>query len=170
MVMEWLSLARWSPYVVGAGIGILSWLTFLISDRGIGCSTAFAQTAGMLERLFRGEKVYLRPYFREVVPKVDWGWMLVVGIALGAFASSLLSGTFSLEVVPALWAQRFGGSVPLRWAAAFLGGVALGFGSRWAGGCTSGHGITGTLQLVIGSWLAALCFFVGGVLTAHLLF
>lgn len=167
---EWLAQARWSPYVVGAGIGILSWLTFLISDRGIGCSTAFAQTAGMVERLFRGEKVYLRPYFQQVVPKVDWSWMLVVGIALGALASSLLSGTFTLEAVPALWAQRFGGSVALRWAVAFLGGVALGFGSRWAGGCTSGHGITGTLQLVLGSWLAALCFFVGGVFTAHLVF
>lgn len=170
MLWDWLSQARWSPYVAGAGIGILSWLTFLLSDRGIGCSTAFAQTAGMLERLFRGDKVYLRPYFQQVVPQVDWGWMLVVGIALGALISSLLSNTFSLAWVPSLWAQRFGGSIPLRWAAAFLGGVALGFGSRWAGGCTSGHGITGTLQLVVGSWIAALCFFLGGVVTAHLLF
>lgn len=170
MLRDWLLQARWSPYVVGAGIGFLSWLTFLLSDRGIGCSTAFAQTAGMLERLFRGEKVYLRPYFQQVVPQVDWGWMLVVGIALGALISSLLSGTFSLEWVPSLWAQRFGGSIILRWAVAFLGGVALGFGSRWAGGCTSGHGITGTLQLVVGSWIAALCFFLGGILTANLLF
>jgi len=52
--MEWLSMELWSPYVVGAGIGILSWLTFLVSDKPIGCSTAFARTSGMIERLFRG--------------------------------------------------------------------------------------------------------------------
>ncbi|MGQ9584130.1 MAG: YeeE/YedE thiosulfate transporter family protein [Anaerolineae bacterium] len=168
--MEWLTQARWSPYVVGAGIGVLSWLTFLLSDRGIGCSTAFAQTAGMVERLFRGEKVHLRPYFQQVAPQIDWNWTLVLGIAVGALISSLLSGTFAIEWVPGFWAARFGGSLWLRLAAALLGGTILGFGSRWAGGCTSGHGITGTLQLAIGSWLAAICFFLGGIVTAHLLF
>ncbi len=169
-MIGWLTQTEWSPYIVGAGIGILSWLTFLLSDKGIGCSTAYAQTAGLIERLWRGEKVYLRPYFQKVVPRIDWGWMLVVGVAVGALLSSLLSGTFSIEGVPGLWAGRFGGSVLLRWVAALIGGIVLGFGARWAGGCTSGHGITGTLQLVIGSWLAAICIFVGGIVTAHLLF
>jgi len=49
--MEWLITERWSPYVVGAGIGVLSWLTFLLSDKIIGCSTAFARTAGMIEKI-----------------------------------------------------------------------------------------------------------------------
>jgi hypothetical protein len=26
----WLAMERWSPYAVGAGKGVLSWLTFLI--------------------------------------------------------------------------------------------------------------------------------------------
>jgi uncharacterized membrane protein YedE/YeeE len=46
----------------------------------------------------------------------------------------------------------------------------MGFGSRWAGGCTSGHGISGTLQLAVSSWLAALFFFVGGIASATLIF
>ena len=52
--MGWLSMELWSPYVVGAGIGILSWFTFLVSDKPIGCSTAFARKSGMIEGLFRG--------------------------------------------------------------------------------------------------------------------
>jgi uncharacterized membrane protein YedE/YeeE len=53
---------------------------------------------------------------------------------------------------------------------AFIGGIFMGVGSRWAGGCTSGHGISGTLQLTISSWLAAICFFIGGIATAMLIF
>ncbi len=34
--MEWLSMELWSPYVVGIGIGLLSCLSFLLSDKPIG--------------------------------------------------------------------------------------------------------------------------------------
>lgn len=30
---EWFMMASWSPYIVGAGIGVLIWTTFLLSDR-----------------------------------------------------------------------------------------------------------------------------------------
>ena len=40
--MDWLTMGRWSPYAVGIGIGVLSWLTFVLSDKPIGCSAAFA--------------------------------------------------------------------------------------------------------------------------------
>jgi hypothetical protein len=46
----------------------------------------------------------------------------------------------------------------------------MGVGARWAGGCTSGHGISGTLQLAVSSWVAVVCFFIGGVGTAMLIF
>ncbi len=46
----------------------------------------------------------------------------------------------------------------------------MAFGARLAGGCTSGHGISGALQLSLGSWIALVGFFVGGVPTAMLLF
>jgi uncharacterized membrane protein YedE/YeeE len=46
----------------------------------------------------------------------------------------------------------------------------MAFGARMAGGCTSGHGISGTLQWAIGSWISAICFFIGGVITAMLMF
>jgi uncharacterized membrane protein YedE/YeeE len=168
--MAWLGLARWSPYVVGIGIGILSWLTFLLSDKAIGCSTAFSRTSGMIERLVRGPKVLSKPYYRRFAPRIDWEWMLVLGIMVGAFLSSQLSGQFRLRWLPDLWVGSFGETVTSRVIVAFVGGILIGIGSRWAGGCTSGHGISGTLQLAISSWLAAICFFVGGIATATLVF
>ncbi len=168
--MEWLSMERWSPYAVGVGIGILSWLAFLLSDKPIGCSTAFARTSGMVEKIFRGSKVDAKPYYRQFEPTIDWEWMVVIGIVLGAFLSSVLSGRFSPEWIPSFWQAQAGGDILARWAVALLGGVVMGFGARWAGGCTSGHGISGTLQLAVSSWLAAICFFAGGILTAMFIF
>lgn len=161
---------RWSPYAVGLGIGLLSCLSFVVSNRPIGVSTAYAQTSGMIGRAVVGSRVDKMPYYRAVRPEIGWEWMLAVGVLLGGFVSAVLSGDIRLEAVPQLWAREFGAGVGWRWLAAVLGGFLLGAGSRWAGGCTSGHGISGTLQLVAGSWLAVVCFFIGGVATAFLLY
>ncbi len=168
--MDWLKEVGWSPYAVGIGIGVLSWFTWLVSRKPIGCSTSFARTSGMILKLFRGEKVESEPYYQEVKPVVDWQWFLVLGMVVGALVSSLLSGDFDWRWIPTEWAAAFGANVPVRVVASLLGGVLLGFGSRWAGGCTSGHGISGTMQLAISSWISALCFFIGGILMARLLF
>lgn len=164
--MDWLLMRNWSPYVVGAGIGVLSWLAFLLSNKPIGCSTAFARTSGMIERLFRAEKVRENAYYKAFVPEIDWEWMLVVGIIAGAFISAQLSGAFELRWVPERFAQAFGDYPVARLAVALIGGVFMGFGARWANGCTSGHGISGTLQLAVSGWIAAACFFIGGIATA----
>lgn len=163
-------MRRWSPYVVGFGIGVLSWLAFLFADNTLGASGSYAQTAGMIKRFLRGSKVRERTYYREHAPSIGWGWMLLPGIIVGAFLSSILSGDFHIRMLPPFWEPRVGSSVLLRWLIAFAGGVLLGLGSRWAEGCTSGHGISGTLQLVVSSWIAAICFFIAGVATAHIIF
>jgi len=168
--MNWFFLARWSPWIVGIGIGILVWLGFLLSDRSIGCSTAYARTGGIIERLIRGKKVENREYFRKFAPTIDWEWMLVLGLIIGSFSSAILSGNFKVEVIPAIWSNVFGGSAILRLTAALFGGTLIGFGARLAGGCTSGHGITGSSQLAVSSWLAFVLFFAGGIATALFLF
>ncbi len=33
-----LKAERWSPYTVGAGIGILSWITFYFMDKALGAT------------------------------------------------------------------------------------------------------------------------------------
>lgn len=165
-----MELERWSPYIVGIGIGILSWFTFLFSNQALACSTAFARSAGMIEKLFRGNKVTEKAYYQKFIPQIDWGWMLVVGVVIGAFISSSLSGSFQLKWVPAIWESAFGSSTLPRLVVAFIGGILMGVGSRWAGGCTSGHGISGTLQLTVSSWIAAISFFIGGIITAMFIF
>lgn len=159
---------RWSPYLAGAGIGVLSWLAFLLCDRPLACSTSFARTAAMIEKLLGGNPSR-REYFRKFTPEIDWQWILVAGVFIGSLAGSLTSGGFDLRLVPEQWTASFGGGWVLRFAAAFLGGVMIGFGARWAGGCTSGHGISGALQLTLSSWLALLVFFASGILFTALL-
>ena len=168
--MNWLLEVQWSPYAVGFGIGVLSWLTWLISKKPIGCSTSFARSAGMIEKFIRGKQVEDKPYYQEVKPTIDWQWMLVVGMVVGALVSSLLSGDFGWQWIPDRWAAAFGTNVLLRVLVALLGGILLGFGARWAGGCTSGHGISGTMQLAVSSWISTICFFVGGIIMAQILF
>jgi uncharacterized membrane protein YedE/YeeE len=169
-MLSFLTMTEWSPYTVGIGIGLLSCVAFVLSDKPIGCSTAFTRSGGMIEQMIRGQKVRDMAYYRQFVPKIDWEWMLVLGIVVGAFSSAWLSGEFRLEWVPSLWAATFGSDHLPRLVTAFWGGVIMGFGARWAGGCTSGHGISGTLQLAISSWLAVTAFFISGVLAAFIIY
>jgi uncharacterized protein len=168
--MDWLFATRWSPYAAGIGIGMLSWLTFLISHEALGCSTAFSRTSGMIEKWLRGDKVAAKPYYQRLPLRIDWQWMLVTGILVGSLVSALVSGDFQGQWVPDLWVAAFGSAALPRLLVAIVGGIVLGFGARWAGGCTSGHGISGTLQLAVSSWVSAICFFIGGIAAAHLLF
>ncbi len=52
--MNLLRRKAWSPYLVGAAIGVLSWFSFATADRQIGITTAFEYTAASREkRLFQ---------------------------------------------------------------------------------------------------------------------
>ena len=168
--MDILALKLWSPYWVGAGIGILSWFTFLLSDKPIGCSTAFARTSGMIEQTLTGKSVKNQLYYQKFPAEIDWEWMFVLGIIIGSFCSAILSGEFQLRWLPSIWIARFGLHVFPRILTAFLGGIFMGIGARWANGCTSGHGISGTLQLAVSSWIAVIFFFAGGILAAYLIY
>jgi len=168
--MRWFRLPAWSPYVVGALIGVLSWFTFVSANKAIGVSTTFVRAAGFVEQAVAPEHVQANAYFMSKGVKVDWQMMLVVGIVLGTFASAWLSKSLRVERVPELWKARFGDSIPLRYAMAFLGGIVLIFGARLAGGCTSGHGISGALQLALSGWTFFIAVFAAGIATAFALY
>lgn len=161
---------RWSPYLVGTLIGILSWLSFIISKKPLGTSTSYARISSRLGAIFYGDKVYEWKYYKQYKPVLEWQIMLVIGIVIGSFISAVLSGQFSLSFIPLTDFESFlNQNILGRVFSAFAGGILLGFGSRLAGGCTSGHGISGTFQLSIASWISLIAFFVGGVLTALLI-
>jgi uncharacterized membrane protein YedE/YeeE len=160
--MRTLRSKGWSPYAVGAGIGLLSWIAFATVDRGLGITTPFEHTAALLH----GSAEYLA----EHKPKIDWEWMLVVGVFFGSWWSSRSSGDRNHDTVPPAWRARFGDSVALRLVFAFTGGVVMMLGARLALGCTSGHGITGALQLAVSSWIFVALAFGAAIATALLLY
>ena len=90
--MNYFSLQQWSPYVVGILIGLLNLLALLISKKPLGASTSFLKLGGMIYSLFDKEKVKANEYYQKKTPEVDWGVMLVIGIVIGAFISSMQIG------------------------------------------------------------------------------
>ena len=146
LIFEFLTGATWSPYVAGAGIGILVCLAFLLSNRPIGCSSGFVKAGGLIGETIIPSHVEKKEYYREIIPEADWAFMLIPGIVIGAFISSMLSGQFDIIIVPSTWSATFGSSPVLRILVALVGGVLIGLGARWAGGCTSGHGISGSIR------------------------
>jgi uncharacterized protein len=171
--MNRLSKKRWSPYPVGIFIGLLSVFAFATAGRGLGITTPFENTAGLAGRAIAPESSALQRWFEsraDAPPKLDWELMLVIGVFFGAVLSSKLSGDRGHPAVPALWSQRFGASKVKRLLAAFAGGAVMMVGARLAGGCTSGHGITGTLQLAVSSWVFISLAVIVAAITAFSLF
>jgi hypothetical protein len=125
----------WSPYSAGALSGLVGVFSVWFAGQYFGASTSFVRTAGMIEALFGPERVAQMDYFIKVAPKIDWQWMFLVGIFLGAMIAALSSGSFRLQAVPDMWAARFGSaSTPGRAVVAFVGGAVAMFGARLADG------------------------------------
>ena len=124
----------WNPYLAGALTGVLMILSVWIAEKHFGASTTFVRSAGMIEQIFSAERVAKMDYFIKEIPKIDWQWMFVAGIFIGALISATTSGSFRWQAVPDMWESRFGASRPKRGMVAFAGGAVAMFGARLAGG------------------------------------
>ncbi len=166
----------WSPYVAGALAGVLAIASAVATTKVLGktsflgTSTTFVRAAGMVERQVAPEHVKANAYFEKEKVKVDWQFMLVIGIFVGALAGAASDRSFKLEPVPPAWAERFGHGVGRRAVAAFAGGAVAMFGARLADGCPSGHGLSGLMQLSVSGFAALALFFGTGVLVARLVY
>lgn len=167
---------RWSPYVVGILIGVLSWITFYGMGKALGTSTTMVHLSGLATAVVSPSHLETNAYYaKELSPPkktmFDWQFALVIGLVGGALiGSKFLGRDMFVERVPSIWSARFGLSRTKRYIAAFAGGAILLFGARMAGGCTSGHGISGGLQLAVSSWTFFFSMFSSGVVTAFALF
>ncbi len=87
-----------------------------------------------------------------------WGSLLVLGIIVGSFATSMLAGEFKIikphksEIVRGI-----------------CGAAMMGWGAMWGLGCLLGNGLVGTAQLSLKSWFA-LVFLTAGIWTATRIF
>jgi len=130
-----LSDGGWNPYLAGALSGLVSVFSVWFAGQFLGASTTFVRIAGMVETVFTPERVAQMDYFIKTAPKIDWQWMFVVGIFIGALIASMTDRSFRVQALPGLWQQRFGAvSHGRRALFAFAGGTVAMFGARLADG------------------------------------
>jgi hypothetical protein len=166
-----LARSRWNPYFVGVGIGVLSWAVFAVVNNPLGVTTSLSQWSGAVaEPVLGAEGLRENPYWAKNLPQWDYGTLFLIGTFLGALIGAWLSRDVRIEVVPAVWRERFGSSAVKRLAVAFLGGILAMYGARMAGGCTSGNGLSGSMQLALSGWTFFLVMFASGLATAWLMF
>jgi len=168
--MAWLTEKAWSPYLAGVAIGLLQIPAFLLIETALGASSSYVTVGGLIASVVDPAILDIGYVARHVAAtgKNWWQVALVVGIAIGAFASMRLSGATRRPISP-IWARALGTSAPgTRYAVAFFAGFLMLFGARIADGCTSGHGLSGTAQLAVGSIVAVTAMFAGGIATAML--
>ncbi len=164
-----------NPYVAGALIGILLVLSVIVAGKYLGASTTFARGASVIEKAV-GIDYSKFDYFTTKKGKYgpgslpNWQLMYVIGIAIGAFIASKLSGTFKVKAVPTMWKNRFGSSSLKRGIVAFTGGAIGLIGARLAGGCPTGHGLSGLSQLAVSGFIALAFFVIGAAITARMLY
>jgi len=166
----------WSPYLAGALVGLLAVASVFATTKlmgktnFLGASTTFVRAAGMIEQKIAPQRVSENEYFQKEKIKIDWQFMLVLGIFLGAFLSSVTDRSFKLEAVPPVWKQRFGPGIALRAFWAFWGGAVAMIGARLADGCPSGHGLSGLMQMSVSGFAALSVFFGTGILAARFIY
>jgi uncharacterized membrane protein YedE/YeeE len=160
----------WSPYLAGILTGLVIIASAWIANNFFGASTCFVRTAGFIENLFTPDRVVTMDYFVRFIPRVDWQVMMVAGILVGSFLSSITEGSFRIKAVPDMWEEHFGSSKLKRGITAFIGGVILMFGARLAGGCPSGYGLGALVQLAVSGLVVIMCFFIGGIVVAQIMY
>ena len=129
----------WNPYVAGGLTGILLVLSVWIAGNFFGASTTFSRSASVIEEAV-GVDTSTIEYFTTSKGKYgpgslpNWQLMFLVGIIIGGFVASTLSGDFRIQAVPDMWQERFGPNPVKRAVVAITGGAIALFGARLAGG------------------------------------
>lgn len=132
---------RWGPVLTGVSIGIIQMIAFYASAKS-GKNYPISLTGGytQLGKSFADWDFSL----------INWEYLLVIGVIIGAIIASVIAGEFRLKL-PKLKHIIF----------MSVGGILLGTGAGIAGGCNVGHTLSGIPQLSIGSILTSAAIFGG---------
>ena len=152
-----------SPYVAGAGLGLVLLTSYVLAGRGVGATGAFAAVAASAANAVAPASTQGNVWFAPRLPGASLlgNWLVVemLCVALGGFLSAALAGRLRLGIDRGAHIGALS-----RLAIAGAGGVVMGAGAVFARGCTSGQALTGGALLSVGSWL-----FVGGAFAAGFL-
>lgn len=155
----------WSPYISGAGIGLMLLASFYIMGKGLGASSSFsilsAVAVSKIDPHYAAGLKYYSGYLGAADPFMDWIVFEVCGLFAGALAAALINGDFRPRLE-----RPDGMSIPARLFFALTGGVLIGFASRLSRGCTSGVALTGGAQLAVSGWVFVVSMFISGLLFA----
>ena len=174
-MIEWLK-QPWPWYISGPLLGLMVPILLFLSNKHFSVSSSFRHMCAAIFR-FKAE------YFRYDWKKNVWNIVLVIGVIIGALTAVLLLDgnsapgvsdaaeemfhAWGIEEPSQLQPPEIFGIRNLLSAQNILlltgGGFLVGFGTRYANGCTSGHGIMGLSLLNLGSLVAVIGFFIGGV-------
>jgi uncharacterized membrane protein YedE/YeeE len=150
----------WSPIKAGLIMGLLQIPTFFFLDQNIAVSSTFVMVIGtpfraLLPRAWLGENM---PYLSNFFGVNDYGQLgSSIGVVLGSYLSSHMSG---VKIIHDASASA---------AASFVGGFLVLLGARLAGGCASGHGLSGIARLSSASLVTTACMFIGAIGSGMLL-
>lgn len=157
------------PYLGGTLLGIVLFVSFLITGNGLGASGGLNRIVVFLEDLIAPGHIDQVPYLIKMAggeknPLDDWIVMVSIGTIIGGFISGWLNGRLKVET-------NKGPNITnrTRWVMAFVGGAIMGFGARFARGCTSGQALSGGAVLSAGSWVLMFAIFGGGYALAYFL-
>jgi hypothetical protein len=178
--MSWI-LQPWPWYIAGPMIaGIMFFLLFFGKRFGFSSNLRTLCTIGGAGRF--------SDFFRYDWKAQSWNLLFALGSIIGGFiAYYLLSENHHVDLNPeiiselkAMGIQNPGSellpSEIFNWKSLtttkgfvmlVIGGFLVGFGARYAGGCTSGHAISGISNLQLPSVVAAICFFIGGIIATN---
>ena len=131
----------WSPYLVGAAIGVLSWLTFYFSMNPSAPHHFFAHLAGFPRQSGTPRHTKSRAYFKDN-PRAWLGICLCRRSHPRRRDRRADGGAFANEWLSPMWV-RASATAALRAMIAFGGGMLMAFGARLAEAAHSGHGISG---------------------------
>jgi uncharacterized membrane protein YedE/YeeE len=175
-----LMLDPWPWYISGPLIGLTVPLLLIIGNKRLGISASLKH---LCAACIPNGKV---EFFNYDWKTQSWNLFFVVGLLLGGFiVNSITDLNYQVRINDAtkLELSQFGisefrGLFPselFTWTAKniiimTIGGFFVGFGARYSNGCTSGHAIMGLSLLKIGSLIAVIGFFIGGLIMTHLLY
>lgn len=156
-----------NPYLMGTVMGVLLFVTFILTSGGFGASAG-------LSRLFIAFTDLIAPSHIDSV-----GFFAMIG---GGDKSSLnhpsfyfLLGTFGGGMLSAFLNGRLKKQVikgknisdRTRLIFALVGGLLVGYGAQFARGCTSGLALSSGALLSVGAWVFMISVFIGGYALAY---